>query len=167
VSRDPLTEAPAATWPQDLVAVYVGERAQLVRAAFLICGSVTSAEDAVQDAVAHVAKRWALVENGRSYLYVASVNAARDIVRREQRSNRFTARQELREDPDIAGLSVESLALHVALRRVPANHRAALVLRFFLDWDDDEIAQHFGVRPSTVRSWMHRGIARLRKELDR
>jgi RNA polymerase sigma factor (sigma-70 family) len=166
VTRDPPTEAPASIWPPDLVAVYSDERAQLVRAAFLICGSVASAEDAVHDAVARVAKRWSLVDNGRSYLYVAAVNAARDIARREQRSRRFTATREWVADPDVAGLGIDSLALHAALARVPTNHRAALVLRFFLDWDDAEIAQHFGVRASTVRSWVHRGLARLRKEWD-
>ena len=166
VTRDPLTEVPAPIWPPDLVAVYSDERAQLVRAAFLICGSVPSAEDAVHDAVARVAKRWSLVDNGRSYLYVAAVNAARDIARREQRSRRFAATQERVEDPDLSGLSVESLALHAALARVPTKQRAALVLRFFLDWDDAEIAEHFGVRASTVRTWVHRGITRLRKEWD-
>jgi RNA polymerase sigma factor (sigma-70 family) len=166
VTRDPLTEAPTSIWPPDLVAVYSDERAQLVRAAFLICGSVASAEDAVHDAVARVARRWSRVDNGRSYLYVAAVNAARDIARREQRFHRFTATHERVEDPDVAGLGLDSLALYAALARVPTNHRTALVLRFFLDWDDAEIAQHFDVRASTVRSWVHRGITRLRKEWD-
>ena len=59
------------------------------------------------------------------------------------------------------------MALRAALGRLPVNHRAAIVLRYFLDWDDDEIAQQYGVRPATVRSWVHRGIGRLRRDMER
>jgi RNA polymerase sigma factor (sigma-70 family) len=59
------------------------------------------------------------------------------------------------------------MALRAALVRLPVNQRVAIVFRFYLDWDDDEIAQHFRVRPTTVRSWVHRGIGRLRRDWER
>jgi RNA polymerase sigma factor (sigma-70 family) len=148
-------------WPAGLVDLYRAERTELVRAAFLVCGSVASAEDAVHDALAKVAARWDQVERARSYLYVAVVNAARDSARRDRRF--VSSDRERREGgPD---LGAESLALHAALARLPVNHRVAIVLRYFLDWDDDEIAAQFGVRAATVRSWVHRGLTKLRKEL--
>ena len=90
----------------------------------------------------------------------------RNVARRDQRSARLLARRAQSDaGDDLARLSTESLALHGALARLPVNHRAAIVLRYFLDWDDGEIAEQFGVRSATVRSWVHRGITKLRKEL--
>ena len=168
VIPESVARAGGPPWPAALVAVYSAERTELVRAAFLICGSVASAEDAVHDALARVAARWDAVANGRSYLYVAVVNAARDIARRDERSIRFVARRRVASTaPDLANVSADSLALRTALARLAVNHRAAIVLRFFLDWDDDEIAERFGVKPATVRSWVHRGVASLRRELEK
>jgi RNA polymerase sigma factor (sigma-70 family) len=165
-----VSDGPVATasevWPPSLVELYAAERTELVRAAFLVCGSVASAEDAVHDALARVAERWDRLERARSYLYVAVVNAARDAARRDQRSARFLARRTSSDaSEDLARLSAESLTLHGALARLPVNHRTAIALRYFLDWDDDEIATHLGVRPATVRSWVHRGVTKLRKDL--
>jgi len=152
-------------WPEALVALYSAERTGLVRAAFLICGSTAASEDAVHDAVARVAARWAQVDDGRSYLYAAVVNAARDGARRESRAARlFAGRREPDANDEIAVLSAESAALHAALMRLPVNHRAAIVLRYLLDWDDDEIALRYDVRTVTVRSWVHRGITRMQRD---
>jgi RNA polymerase sigma factor (sigma-70 family) len=168
VIKGPVSARDGLDWPPDLVALYSAEHLGLVRAAFLICGSVAAAEDAVHDALTRVLARWDGVDNGRSYLYVAAVNAARDSSRREERSRRlFASRKLVEAGADFAGGSAESMALQGALARLPVNQRAAIVLRYFLDWDDDEIAQHFDVRPTTVRSWVHRGIGRLRKDLHR
>ena len=166
--NDPVAAREGPSWPAELVAIYAAEHTQLVRAAFLVCGSVASAEDAVHDAVSRVAARWDALDNGRSYLYVAAVNAARDCARRDQRSLRlFAGRRATEVGEDFAGLSAESMALRAALARLPVTHRAAIVLRYFLDWDDDEIGRHYGVRPATVRSWVHRGSGRLRRDLER
>jgi RNA polymerase sigma factor (sigma-70 family) len=161
VSTGPVAATEQAAWPPGLVDLYAAERTELVRAAFLVCGSVASAEDAVHDALTRVAQRWDRVDRARSYLYVAVVNAARDAARRERR---FVPKPRARTEgePD---LSAESVALRGALTSLPVNHRAAIVLRYFLDWDDAEIAAQFGVREATVRSWVHRGLAKLRKEL--
>jgi len=161
VSNGPVAATEQGAWPAGLVELYAAERTELVRAAFLVCGSVAAAEDAVHDALAKVAARWDRVERARSYLYVAVVNAARDAARRDRR---FVPDPRARDESE-PDLSADSLALHGALARLPVNHRAAIVMRYFLDWDDDEIAAQFGVRAATVRSWVHRGITKLRKEL--
>jgi RNA polymerase sigma factor (sigma-70 family) len=152
-----------AEWPAGLVELYSAERTNLVRTAFLICGSVPQAEDAVHDALVRVAPRWDGLDRARSYLYVAVVNAARDASRRTRRLRAVTERDAIR-DPE--QLSVESLALHHALARLPERHRTAVVLRYFADWDDAEIADALGARRATVRSWVHRGLARLRNEME-
>ncbi len=51
------------------------------------------------------------------------------------------------------------------VRRLPPRYRTALALRFYEDLSEREIAEMMGVRPGTVKSLIHRGLARLRKEL--
>jgi RNA polymerase sigma factor (sigma-70 family) len=48
-----------------------------------------------------------------------------------------------------------------AVRRLPHRQREAVVLRFYLDLPDDQIARVMGVRQSTVRSTMHRALRTL------
>jgi RNA polymerase sigma factor (sigma-70 family) len=164
VTQDSVAAPSGKRWPEELVALYSAERTALVRAAFLIVGSVASAEDAVHDAVTRVASRWSRVDNGRSYLYVAVVNAARDGARRDRRAWQRPAPEPPASGDDLARVSAASMELRTALLRLPVNQRAAIVLRYFLDWDDDEIARHFGVRTATVRSWVHRGVTRMRRD---
>ena len=159
----PATEA--APWPRALVELYDAERVQLLRAAYLVCGSTAMAEDAVHDALVRVSTRWDSAERPRSYLYVAVVNAARDASRHARRTQRLGRTRTHDENP--AELSLQSMALRDALARLPERQRVAVVLRFFADWEDEEIAREIGVRIATVRSLVHRGVARLREEWKR
>lgn len=52
-----------------------------------------------------------------------------------------------------------------ALLRLPYRQRAALVLRYYQDATEADIAAALDVRPATVRSLVHRGLAKLRKEV--
>jgi RNA polymerase sigma factor (sigma-70 family) len=152
-------ECDAPAWPPDLLDVYTSARTHLVRTAFLICGSVAQAEDVVHDALLRVAAKWDAVENGRAYLFSAVVNGARDAARAAARLGAF-------EDGEcVERCGDDSLALRAALLRLPERHRTAVVLRYFADWDDDEIARALSVRSATVRSWVHRAIKKLRTEL--
>jgi RNA polymerase sigma factor (sigma-70 family) len=54
-----------------------------------------------------------------------------------------------------------------ALGRLPYRQRAALVLRYYEDRPDHEIAEVLGCRPATVRSLVHRGLEALRKVVVR
>jgi RNA polymerase sigma factor (sigma-70 family) len=53
------------------------------------------------------------------------------------------------------------------LQRLPDRQRAAVVLRFYEDLPDAEIAQILGCRLPTVRTAVHRGLAALREEMGR
>ena len=50
-----------------------------------------------------------------------------------------------------------------ALTKLPWRQRAALVMRFYQDLDDEAIAEALAVRPATVRSLIHRGLTKLRE----
>lgn len=153
-------------WPPALADLYDTERLELVRTAYLICGFRAGAEDAVHDAVVRVARRWSAVTNGRSYLYTAVVNAARDVARRQRRFRPLTHFRPV-DASDVADLSVESVRLRDALARLNERQRTAIVLRHYADWNDAEIAALLGAQEATVRSLIHRGIARIRQELER
>jgi len=53
-----------------------------------------------------------------------------------------------------------------ALAHLPYPQRAALVLRYYEDRPEAEIAELLGCRPATVRSHVHRGLAALREAMD-
>ena len=54
-----------------------------------------------------------------------------------------------------------------ALQALPPKRRAALVLRYYDDLSEAEIASVLGVRPGTVKSMLHRGLAQLREDIER
>jgi len=154
----------AVVWPPGLEAIYREDRLRLVRLAFLICGSRQEADDIVQDAVARVAVRWHDVEHGRAYLQVAVANGARDHLRRLRRHRVEVLEAELvaAADPN----DPEGVDLARALARLSHDQRAAVVLRYFQGWTDEEIADALGARPATVRSWLRRARTHLRKDLE-
>lgn len=129
----------------------------LVRVAFLITGSHETAEDAVHDTFLRCRVRLADLDHPRSYLRAAVVNECRSVHRRAQR--------ERCDRPVDVLLPVELVELRDALARLPWRQRAAIVLRYFADVPDDEIARTLGCRPSTVRSHIRRGIAKLKEVL--
>ncbi|HEY7069403.1 MAG TPA: sigma factor-like helix-turn-helix DNA-binding protein, partial [Acidimicrobiales bacterium] len=53
-----------------------------------------------------------------------------------------------------------------ALNQLPFNHRAALVLRYYHQLPEREIADLIGCRPGSVGPWIRRGLERLRKDLS-
>jgi len=58
---------------------------------------------------------------------------------------------------------VATSAVWQALQSLPERQREALALRFYADLPTDEIARLLGVRPATVRSLIHRGLAALKE----
>jgi RNA polymerase sigma-70 factor (sigma-E family) len=139
-----------------------GERYDaMVRLAFLLTGNRAVAEDVVQDAFARVQQRWERVAYPSAYLRTAVVNGCRGYHRRERRARAHLA------DLLPATPSAETPVIWDALRRLPYRQRAALVLRFYEDRPEREIADALGCRPATVRSLIHRGLAKLREEFER
>ena len=130
-----------------------------VRWATALCGSVAAGEDIAQDAFARLAGRFEALDNPDGYLRVTIVNLARD----HRRSSQRRQARELRlvdgqgpDDPTIAS------GLMGAVGRLPYEQRAALVLRYWADWDEATIADALGCRRSTVRSHVKRALDALR-----
>jgi RNA polymerase sigma factor (sigma-70 family) len=145
--------APAAS----LAALFEVEHDRLARLAYLLTGSSAVAEDVVQDAFVQLQQRWATVRQPGAYLRTAVVNGCRGYHRKRRREQTYY--------PELLTASVlpETPVVLDALVHLPYRQRAALVLRFYEDRPDLEIAELLGCRPATVRSLVHRGLEALRK----
>ena len=135
---------------------------QMVRLATFLVGRSEVAEELVQDAFVRVAPKLSYVEAPAAYLRVAVVNACRSWQRKQGRER--SALSVLAGDRDQA-VSDRPCELGDALARLRERQRAAIVLRYWEDLPEVEIAALLGCRPGTVKSLLSRGLAALRDEL--
>ena len=147
--------------------LYTGRALGLVRLAILLVGDRASAEDIVQDAFLGLYRRWDRLPDTSTplaYLRVSVINGCRTTLRRRARS-RLTPSAALTEAPPAesaearALLTEEQRAVAVALRRLPERQREALVLRYYLDLSEAEIATAMGISRGTVKSATSRALA--------
>jgi RNA polymerase sigma-70 factor (sigma-E family) len=147
--------------------LYTGHALGLVRLAILLVGDRASAEDIVQDAFLGLYRRWDRLPDTSTplaYLRVSVINGCRTALRRRTRS-RLTPSAALTEAPAAESaearvlLTEEQRAVAVALRRLPERQREALVLRYYLDLSEAEIATAMGISRGTVKSATSRALA--------
>ena len=141
---------------------YVTERTGAIRLAWLLLGDASAAEDVTQEAFMAVFERYSTVEPPRAYLRQAIVNGVRSRAR-------STSRRNLRERLTAAGESVTSPApgdpLIDVLSELSQKQQTVLVLRYWADMPDEEIAEVLQLRQSSVRSLAHRGLRELKRKL--
>jgi len=155
----PDTEPGLAGGPTGLAELYEREWSPLLKIAYLLTSSRSTAEEIVQDAFVRLQTTRTRVLNPAAYLRTVVVNACRDVPRHQA----VVARTPLpAPEPTLA----EHDELFDALARLPWRQQAALVLRFHLDLSEEQIATTLDCRPSTVRSIIHRALATLRKDLS-
>jgi RNA polymerase sigma-70 factor (sigma-E family) len=145
----------------DFTDFYASEWPGAVRLAGLLSQDARVAEDLAQEAFSRVFPKWKGVENPHAYLRVAIVNACRS-----WHSRRRTERVKL---PLIAAPGSTELAFDAladAVAALPYRQRAVLVLRYYADLRESEIAEAIGCRPGTVKSLTSRALAALRKEVE-
>lgn len=144
---------------RDLLAdLYRREWGPLVRVAFILTGSQSTAEEVVQDAFVRLQTTPTSIVNPAAYVRTIVVNGCRS-------HHRHRAVVERNPLPRPEHVYAEHDELFDALQRLPWRQQAALVLRFHLDLPEDGIAAALGCRPSTVRSITRRALANLRKAL--
>jgi RNA polymerase sigma-70 factor (sigma-E family) len=146
--------------------------AALFRTALLLTGQDrAAAEDLLQICLERAYRHWGRI--GRSsddperYARRILVNAANDrwrwLGRRREQSLGAAGSGEA--TPDRTAQVADRDILLRALALLPQRQRTVLVLRFFDDLDDGEIAAVVGCSPGTVRSHISRGLARLRQAM--
>lgn len=137
----------------------------LLRTAYLLTGDRHAAQDLVHEALLKVMRHWRRVDEPMAYVRRAMVNE------RTSRWRRIGLRELLpgilpdRPGSDEADAVVERDELLTALQRLPARMRAVLVLRYWEDLSEVDIAAELGCSVGTVKSQAARGLARLRDVL--
>jgi RNA polymerase sigma factor (sigma-70 family) len=146
----------------DFVGFYRDAYPGAVRLAWLLTHDHAAAEDVVQDVFVRLRPRLATVSHPAAYLRTAIVNGCRDRARSADRADAGWRR--LRVVTEVSSTDKPSELLD-AVAHLPYKQRAVLVLRYWADLREEEIAEMVGVRPATVRSITSRALDRLRKEL--
>lgn len=134
--------------------------------ALRILGSPSEAEDAAAEAFSRALVRWRRVgtlDYREAWVLRVTANVAIDTVRR--RRNPSESDRALAVDEPQAE-AVERLSLLSALDRLPARQRDVLVLRYFGDLSDDDIARCLALANGTVKAHLSRGLGHLRRKLD-
>lgn len=137
----------------------------MLRLATLMTGSAAVAEEVVQEAFIAVDERWDHVERPGGYLRTAVVNGSRMAIRRRDLERRHAAEHVSALDDSRADVPGHLLELSDALDHLTERQRSVIVLRYFVDVPDREIAELLDCRPSTVRSLTRRALAALRTQL--
>ena len=141
----------------------------LLKTAVLLCGGDQYAgEDLLQNALVRAAGRWQKIDEPEAYV--------RQVLYRQQIS-RWRLKWPRREvsvaeppepadtggdRPDAAAATELRLVMWQALSRLTARQRTVLVLRYFEDLPEADVARLLGCSVGTVRSTTHRSLARLR-----
>ena len=146
--------------------LYRREYASMVRLAHLITGSNEVAEDVVQDSFVRLHRNWQRADQPGAYLRTVVVNRCRSwqrrsIMERRQESKPAGAR------PMTEASSPETCEILDALAGLSARQRAALVLRYYADLSEADIARALECRPGTVKSLLHRGLRQLEGMIGR
>ena len=145
---------------------YVATRsASLLRMAYLLTHNRADAEDLVQAALAKAYQAWDRIEDRGAvdgYVRRAMVNTHISWWRRRRVEEYPTDDIPEQAVADHAGDSELQDALRRAIERLPRRMRAAVVLRYYEDMSEAEIADVLGVSQGTVKSTVSRAVAKLR-----
>jgi len=153
-------DRPAVTeWPDGFVELYRSRRAPMVRLAHLLTAGDPAAEELVQESFLRVRSRWESVDQPVPYLRTAVVNACRNHARRRELERREATAPDATQGPDV---EVRMLIAHL-----PERQRAAVVLRYYEDLPEAEIATTLGCSVSAVKSLLHRTVRDLREVMER
>jgi RNA polymerase sigma-70 factor (sigma-E family) len=170
--------SPAALLPRPLKPLsddrgfrdYVTSRSgSLLRMAYVLTRNQADAEDLVQVALAKTYQAWDRIEDRKAldgYVRRAMVNTHISWWRRRRLEEYPTDDIPDRAITDHAGDSELSDALQRALDRLPSRMRAAVVLRYYEDMSEAEVAAALGISQGTVKSTVSRAVAKLRIDAE-
>jgi RNA polymerase sigma-70 factor (sigma-E family) len=152
-----------------LADLYARHAPAAVRLAYLLTGDPHLAEDLTQEAFVRAFGRFRDLRRADAfewYLRRTLVNLTRSHFRRKRTERAYLAGQPRQEQtappPADPGDRDE---LWSSLQELPAKQRAAIVLRFYEDLSEAQVAEAMGCPVGTVKSLVHRGLERLRTEV--
>ena len=162
-----------ASWEADraVTVLYTANWAPLVRLAALLTGDASVAEEVVQEAFVALHRRWPRLYDPAAapgYLRASVVNGARSAVRHRgvQERHRPPGAAPPAGPEERALRASEDATVLAALRNLPRRQQEVLVLRYYADASEQEIATTLGISRGAVKSHAHRGLAALRVALE-
>ncbi|TDD66862.1 SigE family RNA polymerase sigma factor [Actinomadura rubrisoli] len=173
VARGTATAAVAVAWDADqaVTALYSANYRSLVRLAAMLVRDAGTAEEVVQDAFVAMHGGWRRLrdpDKALSYLRQSVVNRSRSVLRHRAVVEKY-APKGLPDAPSAEAGAIGELersAVIDALSGLPARQREALVLRYYADLSEAEIANTMGISRGAVKSHTARGMTALRNVLE-
>jgi RNA polymerase sigma-70 factor (sigma-E family) len=164
-----MTAPPAGDARQAITALYAEHAVGLIRLALIMVGDRPTAEDVVQDAFCGLYRRWrTLSDPGKALTYVRSsvLNGARSALRSRARLHGAGGPAGAQDPPtesaeSTALVSEEHRQVLTGIRALPDRQRTVLVLRYYLDLSEEEIATVMGISRGTVKSTSSRALTAL------
>ena len=155
-----------------ITALYDAEYRSLVRMSAVLLGDVASAEEIVQDSFIAVHGAWRGlrdIDKGVHYLRRTVMNRSRSLLRHRAVVDKHmpTTEPDMPSAEQAAIMRLQRTAMIAALRTLPARQREALVLRFYLDLSEEQVAAAMQISEGAVKSHTARGKAALRSILER
>jgi RNA polymerase sigma-70 factor (sigma-E family) len=165
--------APNAAWAADRVVteIYLTEYKSLVRLAMLLVHDLQTAEEVVQDSFEAMHRAWQRLRDSQkalSYLRQSVVNRSRSVLRHRTVVDKNAPKPAPDEQSAESGAlaSIERGEVVAALRALPERQREALVLRYYGDFSEAEIATAMGISRGAVKSHTARGMSALKSILE-
>jgi RNA polymerase sigma-70 factor (sigma-E family) len=162
----------AGSWDADqaITVLYSAHYRQLVRLAGLLMRDYSAAEEIVQDAFVGLHRNWSKLrdaDRASAYLRQSTVNGARSAGRRSATAVRHApVLRQVADEPDPAGAIADRSAVLAALAALPERQREVLVLRYYGDLSEADIADSLGISRGAVKTHASRGMAALRPSLE-
>lgn len=149
--------------PQDFEEFYRTRRDHLARALAITLRSDQLGNEAADEAMTRLYQRWRTVRgyaNPVGWAYRVGLNWAL--------SNRRKAAREVPVAVPERGVENSDFIpeIEAALSEIPLEQRAVLVLRFYLDWDIDRVAEALRIPVGTVKSRQRRGLDAVERRLE-
>ncbi len=165
--------AAGARWDADdaVTAMYTDHYRSLVRLSAMLLRDQMQAEEVVQDAFVAMHSAWRRIKDedkALAYLRQTVVNRSRSVLRRRVVADKHAPTP----GPDMPSAEIGALSrlegerIMACLRRLPQRQREALVLRYYGDLSEADIAEAMKVSKGAVKSHTHRGMAALRAMLE-
>jgi RNA polymerase sigma-70 factor (sigma-E family) len=150
---------------------YVARRSQvLLRAALALTGNRADAEDLLQATLVKAYQSWDRIDDAAALdSYVRRVMANTHISGWRRRRVDEYPTDELPDSADSGDATGDSDLRDVvqrALDRLPRQMRAAVMLRYYDDMTEPEVAAALGVTVGTVKSTVARAVAKLRTDAE-
>ncbi|MFF5449461.1 RNA polymerase sigma factor [Streptomyces sp. NPDC012888] len=163
---------PGGGRPPTVTDLYHAHRLGMVRLAVLLVDDLATAEDVVQDAFTALYRRHgehiAEVDNALGYLRTAVVNTSRSVLRRRRTARAWTppAPVDVPSAEDHVVVDEAHRELLAALGRLTPRRRQVLVLRYWADLSEAEIAETLGISRGAVKSNASRALDALERTLE-